>query len=808
MLKHYSQIKAIPLQGGAHTKKDPAQLPYGAFSMVRNLRGQHPGFKKRLGQIKQHSTADGTNKVLSMYQFKKGRVSETHTYAQMSDGDILEAATAPPGVTTGAFGAEVFSGSAGQIAASWTNITDQLIHSNGVDQHQIYGGDSSYVDKFIVYKGAAAIPDIPKLGLDYSDEVSDGDSSTVAVLDDLSTVAAFDCLFVGTDVPVKSFTFTIPAPNGNASVMTINYRKNDNTWAATSGLNDGTAAGGVTLATTGGTASFTEPTDLIPKYLYGVCKFWYQIVFSATLDAEVEISSVTYDSSFQDIVNVWDGSPRFAVEVQVEGTTQYQVFGSGSVDLDELGSGKKIMIAATDPIEAVYIDPGKTPNATGTTLTSFKYWDGSAMQTVGTVTDGTNGMSNAGWMTFPRKAAHPHQFGTSQHYAYWYELIWNAAIAADVSIAVDVMPYFEINEFGKSRTSCAWHDRASYSFSRWGEYLYLAQTKSPLVLNGEDFGILKAGDGRANKIVAQRNFHNNLMVWQEEKGVEGGCVTIFEGYTPTTFGKLILSSKIGAMNNKSVTVVDGVLTSQETDKPAAAINSIKLAFFLSRYGVCACDGRSITIISDEIGDYFDPTHANCIRRGYEPEMWLEHDTTDNVLRMALVSGSSATLPNVFPVFDLVDKTWSFDTPAQELSCMTQVEAGSGNVAVVQLGGGIDDGLIYILNSGTNDVAAAIDSYLTMELGADGEIMDLLETMLRMKVQAAGDITATFTTNDTSAQTKTLSMTAEKTNETIRRHRFHMNIKDQHISVKLQHNTVSQSMFLYSIGFHIKLWKRA
>jgi hypothetical protein len=114
-----------------------------------------------------------------------------------------------------------------------------------------------------------------------------------------------------------------------------------------------------------------------------------------------------------------------------------------------------------------------------------------------------------------------------------------------------------------------------------------------------------------------RRFHNELMVWQEELGVEGGCITLFEGYSPVTFGKLVLSSKIGSMNAKCVAVVDGVLQATKTDE------SIKtLAFSLSRYGVCVCDGMTVSIVSDDIQNYFDPTKPECIRYGYEKEMWL------------------------------------------------------------------------------------------------------------------------------------------------------------------------------------------
>jgi hypothetical protein len=796
-LEPYTDIKAVPLEGGCITAVEKSSIPFGGFSQMSNLRNRHPGFQQRGGQRKLHSTADSTNKVMTLYQFQKTLVSEQHFFAQMSDGDILEATSQPPTVTAGPFGSEIYDGSTGQIPASWGVIDDVLLHSNGVDQHQIYGGTSSAIEKLYVHKGTS-IAAVPVNGEDYSDNISTNDS-TVAVLDSLDTVANGDCVFFRTPVPVKSITITVTAANGNASVASIYYAKNDKTWAAASGFSDGTASGGATLAQTG-TMSWTMPTDIQPRYLYGTCGWWYQLRVSAALDAEVEISYVTYNTNWLSLENVWNGVIQYAVEVQVEGTSTWETHGAGAVDLDELASGKKIMIAATDPIEGIYIDPGATPNATGTTLTSLKYWTGNSLVTVGTTTDGTNGMSNAGWITFPRQTVHPHQFGTSQYHAYWYELIWDSAISADTVVSIMVMPYFNVDELGKSKTNCVWKDRACYSFNRWPAYIYVTQKDSPMVLNGSDYGILKAGDGRANAVVNLKRFHNELMAWQEEKGVEGGCVTIFEGYSPTTFGKLVLSSKIGSMNAKSVAVVDGVLTATATDETIKT-----LAFFLSRYGVCVTDGRTISIISDDIRNYFDPTKSECIRRGYESEMWLEHDTQDNVIRIGLVSGSSATVPNIFPVFDLVTKKWSFDTPAQELSCFANVAAGSGDTVIAQVAGGVDDGTVYQCNYGYNDINTGIDASLRFELSDGGQVLNLEELLLIAKAIGSGNAVLQIFCNNLAEGSTTVPITAGVGGQAVRRHRIPIDRTSELISVKIGNGKKDEELYLLEAGFKVNLW---
>lgn len=802
-LKPHTEVKANPLRGGAVTRREEALLPIGAFSDAQNVRPRRPGFIKRPGALKHNPSADGTNNVETLYQFTKGRVAETHFFAQMDDGDILASSTTIPSIT--ATLSEEWSGSANQIPATWAQNDDQLYMANGQDMPQVFAGDSSYVRKFIKFDGAAAPPDIPELGFDYSDEVSDGSTDTFADLDDLDTYANFECFYIMTPVPTQSMTISFNvAVNGNASTLSAYYRKNDNTWAQVSSISDGTASGGATLAQTG-TVTWDAPSDEIDHFQYGVDGYWYQFRVSAQLDNSTRPTLVTFDSSFQASANIWDGVPVDAVEVMVEGTSQYSTYAAGSVDVDTLAASKKIYIATVDPIEGLYIDVGSTPNATGTALTSLKYWNGTAWTSVGTVTDGTSGMSNTGWMTFPRQsAAEPLQFESVQYYAYWYELIWDSELAADMVISIQTRPYYDMSDFGTAGYSVrTYHDRMTYSFNEFGEYLYISAAALPQVLNGEDYGIIEMGDGRAHHIRAAANFYNNLLVWQEEKGVEGGCTTLLQGYDPTTYGKLVLSSRIGIMNGKSYSVVEDVATSA---KDPSKIKTV--AFWISRYGIIACDGRSLWVISDDIQDYFDPNESNCIRGGYEDKHWMGYDSLYNVLRIGLVTGASATECNTFLAYDLADKVWYFDSfhaSAYVPTCFTEVEGSSGRARSYQMIGDTN-GTIWRTNTGTVENSQAINSYIDIVFPVGGLRMLLSEMILQCKTQAAGDITVTIYDNENSRATKTLSMTAERTNELVRTHRFYLNVRSRLIKVRIAHNTASQDMYLENLGVKLLEWQ--
>ncbi len=879
-LRKYLDPRMFPMQGGCNTYLDRTQLKLGQFSFMQNIRNDQPGLRSRKGQNELHTTADGANQVVNMFQYRSIRGGEQIVVAQMSDGDLVEQDVANvkiPDQYAGAFGTTFHDGSSGQIPASFSVVKDQLLYANGADQQQIYAGSGSLVDKFVVFDGAAAPKDIPDNGRDYSDEVRNiADTSKVAILDSLDTYANFECIFINTKVPCRKFTFDVNAANGNASVASL-YYWNGTTWIAVTAFIDGTASGGATIAIDGTMSWLSPGAAEQEKFMYGVNGFWYQIRVSAQLDAEVEVSSVLFDDSApQPLRNIWDGLLVFGVEAQFfsNADSTYSVYGAAAVDIGGMVAADALYMAAADKIEGIYIDPGSTPNDGATPTINIEYWNGTAWVSHTTETDGTNGMANAGWITFARKTdEYPREFQTSQYRAYWYKITVNQTLSAAMTVSLSYMPYFDITEFGSvGQSNSVWKDRACYSFTLFGPYIYVSKTGKPMVLNGTDYGILKAGDGRYNKIVAMRKFVNELMVWQEEIGEPGGCVTIFEGYSPTNFGKLVLSTKIGAMNAKSVAVIDGVMTATATDERLKT-----LAIFLSRYGVCATDGRTISVVSDDIRDYFDPQQDNSIRQGYEDQMWLNFDSADNVVRCGLVTGAPrstsvttsttadkledteaafttdgtaigdtvynttddttalvtaiddsdtlsldtdimvsgegykilASTPNTFPVLDMANKTWSFDVLGQKLSCLAEVSPDSGateQLQTVQLGGGIADGLIYRLNKGTNDVSTAIDSYIDQEVNAGGEYFILDELAARLKTQAAGNLTVSFYKNGVlQGNTKTLSMTAATAGEINRRHRFYLNLQDDHITVRYQNNTISQEFSLHDIGYGVKVW---
>lgn len=736
--------KLIAFAGGCNTAVEPGVIPFGHFSRIQNMRPRHNGFEQRGGCSALHTVADGTNQVMSLFQFTKALVNETHLFAQMNDGDILEATNIPPTTTTGAFGTEVFSGTVtGQIPASWGVVDDIMLFSNGVDQHQIYPGNSVKVDQFVVYMGGTSFPRLPEVGNDYTTEVKDSSDLTYGVLSSLSNTN--HCFLFRSRFVPKSFSLEFSSWNSNASVLSMTYW--NGAWTSVA-ITDGTSTGGATCGQNG-TITFTMPTDIRPVYLYGVMGFWCKFTVSAELDSDVKITKATYSADWQSLVNIWDSIPVQAIEVQIykAATGVYETYSGDNVDISNLTASDIVYVLSADPIEGLYLEVGDSPNtATTPTVNAVSGYTGTTWSAVTIGIDGSSGCSRTGWVLFSRATHLPTQFGKNKSYGYWYSFTFSNTVADDTFISIACMPYFDINEIGRSGyCNLAWKGRGVYTFG--DDQIYVSANGEPMILNGDDFAILEPGDGKKNRVIATALWYNELLAVQEEKAGKGG-ITLFEGYSPQTFGKIGVSDTLGVFNSKCLVVVDGIKISTMTEEKVK-----KLAFGLCSKGLWRYDGTTPVMVSGEVRNYFDSTKDECIRRGYENQHWLAYDPADNVLLIGIVSGSTATVPNVFMVYDLTDTKdpWSFDERAQPFSHMLNVESSSGNVKNIQIAGGAGDGIVYRINTGKNDVSTAIDAYVTMELDGEGEIIELRKIVLRRK-SGEGSCTVTPTVDGVELET--------------------------------------------------------
>ena len=222
-----------------------------------------------------------------------------------------------------------------------------------------------------------------------------------------------------------------------------------------------------------------------------------------------------------------------------------------------------------------------------------------------------------------------------------------------------------------------------------------------------------------------------------------------------------------------------------------------MAYWISKKGVFITDGLTVIRISDDNKNYFDPLLSESINRGSEDKHWLMYDSVYEILRMGLATGGTTTA-NKFFIYDLKDEVWSFDVLSQQLASCIEIEAASGNISVLQLGGGTTDGFVYQTNNSLNDVGSAIDSFCDMEIGGTGNRLRFLELLVRCKSQTTGNLTVEIAINANTgfSDAVTIPMQPDTVNDEYSRNRDTVNeIVAHHFTIRWKNDVISQSLYL-------------
>lgn len=154
----------------------------------------------------------------------------------------------------------------------------------------------------IIFKTSDALADQANI-TEFSSTLQDAATSTTVNMSSFDTAANLDFLYVGSHIPFSGVEVDVTNTNSTASVLTVKYRKSDNTWADITAT-DGTDAAGATFGTDGN-VTWTVPTDWITCRLkeagdtalnigYAMEDlFWTRWQVSVALDATVSVAQMT-----------------------------------------------------------------------------------------------------------------------------------------------------------------------------------------------------------------------------------------------------------------------------------------------------------------------------------------------------------------------------------------------------------------------------------------------------------------------------------------------------------------------------------
>jgi hypothetical protein len=701
-----------------------------------------------------------------------------------------------------AFAGEITTTELSNFKPSWGVLDDILIFANGDGYAKFYGGQAGQPCK-------ASCVVIDPAGGDTGTFRDDWDVDGITLDFPASGTTSTYC-YLYSPVLTDRLLYSVIDDN-NYGVATWEYWSGYAWWnPGSNAVEDTTIDGGDSFAQDGYIYS-EKFLDNKPQRLFGLSGYWLRFKMSSSSADFTGKFKVFYN--FTELSNVWDGVYVDFVEAlffdNSATSDPYYTYGNTTIDISEMTTSDYVYFSSQYVPKDIYATVGNTPNTNSVSLT-FEYWDGTQWVTWTTLTDGSEGFRQSGLINMsPQTAETASQkqgFNGSPLQLHWFRLSVSGTVSDNCRIGLTYQPILNLDDFG-TKTTCAavWKERAVYVFDNYPSWINVTKNGTVNVLNGDDYTPLQAGDGRRNAVVCMRKFHNELLTWQEEKGDEGGCTTIFEGYNPTTFGKFLLSAKIGTLNADTAVVVDGALQASRTDYAAAT-----LAYFLSNYGVFYTDGQTIKSIHEPIRNYFDPTSADCIRHGYQQYCWLTYDETHHVLRMGLVSGSSATQPNVFPVFDLITRRWSFDAfaSAHTPRCMSEIggDSSTSAVQVAVLAGSLSGDIYHASSTNLNDNGdTAIDMQVRIEFSANGHLMNINEYAVRFKRQVGNIICKVYENGvENTDMAKTVDMEqfgqgpgAGGTGEEAFTDRLMIGAyQDNNVSVFMQNNVIDQDMYLF------------
>jgi hypothetical protein len=486
--------------------------------------------------------------------------------------------------------------------------------------------------------------------------------------------------------------------------------------------------------------------------------------------------------------------------VEDDSAGTFATYSSQAILCGDLAAADSIYISSPDRLFGLYLDVGGTPNTTPTTvINGVSTWTGEAFTALSTLNDGSNGGANTAFVTWQRNDnIRKLNFNGTVEHAYWYRISFDKALTSSLSWAIAVLPYFEIDEiYPIVQAVASWDNRLWYCFN--DNQLHGTDIRKPMSLNGDNYVLIEAAKHSKNKVICMRRFYQYLLAWGEEKGEDGGYFSIIQpGATAAGYDSQVVSERIGIVNNKCAVIIeDAKMQDLNTLTPVR-----KGVYFLSKEGVFKSDGATLINLSGGIQNYFDPTRSEVIRRGYEKEHFLAWDSAYRILRLGLVSGGSAIVPNVFFTFDPSNDTWHQDVLGQPLSCMIEVDGASGDLPVLQYGGG-QDGFMYRLNTTNDDVSTAIDKSIKIELDGEGHKLLLREMVVIMKGQTAGDLIVDIFRKGEAAAAFTKTLAMQNASSDYKGHRFKCeSISGDHLTVRFRNNTISQPVNLLKYGFDI------
>lgn len=636
-----SKSKEIAFNGKLRTNVDGASIGPNDFQRLENLRYTDVNVRGVQGHTKINTVAAPETAVRNGFHFRKDQPSESHV---LIDANLkcYDLTAAVPG--TGTFNTTpIYTDAAGVTFTGRYVVapTGMLSRCNG--KETLLWGGAEY--------GGISFIDNPSAGkvYDYTDVLNNTltDSLNVASIHTTATTGASATFYVGSPMPIDGVKFYVETGTGNNTGMWANYWQGS-AWAPVTSPSDGTSG----LQTVGdnwftfGTTKDTSKQTQIEKTL----AHWYQFNLTAVGDFNnlCTLSQATVSIPMQPIQDLFDGEgrPCAAFIMRAGGATDRDetthVYSSfyDSTDASTYSNigypgtfseTNNTVMGFAERISGlmIYMAPLVANNEAGT-ISHIDYWDGSSwVNLVTTMKDGTLDstgtitLSKTGWVTwtppsevleFPQTQLPGHQEITTSplveptrltdEFSLYYYRIGFTHLAANTWVTQikgipaqkKITGYSFADQYAGRLMLCDNVDGARNSV-RYSSY------KTSNVFNGQDSDTLFFGGDEA--VVATAALYNRYGSTETNTFVvcKKGETWVLSGDDPEKWIKFRVSNTIGCVAPLSMVAIN--LSPKESSQQV----SFNAAVWVSSRGVEVFSGGSITPVSDDIQDLFDPSRS-------------------------------------------------------------------------------------------------------------------------------------------------------------------------------------------------------
>lgn len=388
------QYAQFPFNGAWMPDIDPANIGPSNFKVLQNLRYKDDRLEGVSGYTKVNTTVlDTYLKIRNGHHFRANYDTDSYVLVQaentgLTASQVLQNQTAIG--SQGDFdGTALHTDATGAGLGRFVTVADDVIYCNGKET-EIWSGEEKQCSAFFTCDDANRVNPI-----EHTEKINN-------TLDDSSNIVSIGTQkfwLVFTPSPIQSVIYTVKTANDTASTTTAKVW-NGTTFTAVSGFSDGTKPGTISLAQSGSMTFTSTVGTAVPFHFENLYLYAYLFEISA---GTAELSFVSVDAPWQDIVDIWDGVKRQPIAFQVyrasTGTfedytlqvnaSSYEELPIGGI-LDGLTTSDYIVVMFNERTSAISSTLlGTLVNQNAATITIYYWKNTSAWTTVGTVTDGT-----------------------------------------------------------------------------------------------------------------------------------------------------------------------------------------------------------------------------------------------------------------------------------------------------------------------------------------------------------------------------------------------------------------------------------